>query len=106
MASLRAKSFSQALVLPFRRLLLRESCSKLFVGGLSYDTNESVLKDTFEKFGEVIEVKVICDRNSGKSKGFGFIQFYSESEAMAALHNMNGQSLEGRIIRVHYANKG
>lgn len=36
-------------------------------------------------------VKVICDRNSGKSKGFGFIQFYSESEAMAALHNMNGQ---------------
>ncbi|KAM0953582.1 putative RNA recognition motif domain, nucleotide-binding alpha-beta plait domain superfamily [Dioscorea sansibarensis] len=106
MASLRARSFSQALILPFRRLFTREACSKLFVGGLSYDTNDSVLKDTFTKFGEVIEAKVICDRISGKSKGFGFIQFSSESDAMAALHKMNGQSLEGRIIRVHYANKG
>ncbi|KAJ0979476.1 hypothetical protein J5N97_014950 [Dioscorea zingiberensis] len=106
MASLRAGSFSRALVLPARRLFMRAACSKLFVGGLSYDTNESVLKEAFTKYGEVLEAKVVCDRISGKSKGFGFIQFYSENEATTALQKMNGQSLDGRNIRVHYANQG
>ncbi|KAF8402851.1 hypothetical protein HHK36_010942 [Tetracentron sinense] len=77
-----------------------------WVAGLSYDTNETVLKDTFGQHGEIIEVKVICDRVSGKSKGFGFVQFTSGSAASAALQELDGQLLDGRNIRVHYAHKG
>lgn len=84
----------------------RHTCSKLFVGGLSYDTNETVLKDAFEQHGELIEVKVICDHVSGKSKGYGFVQFTSENTASKALEEMDGQLLDGRNIRVHYAHKG
>ncbi|KAF9599071.1 hypothetical protein IFM89_033678 [Coptis chinensis] len=73
--------------------------------GLSYDTNESVLKDAFGRHGELIEVKVICDRKSGKSKGFGFVQFTTESSAGKALQEMDGQLLDGRNIRVDYAKK-
>lgn len=84
----------------------RHSCTKLFVGGLSYDTNEPVLKDTFGKHGEIIEVKVICDHMSGKSKGYGFVKFTSETEASTALKEMNGQLLDGRQIRLEFAHKG
>ncbi|XP_062016995.1 glycine-rich RNA-binding protein 4, mitochondrial-like isoform X2 [Rosa rugosa] len=67
----------------------RHSCTKLFVGGLCYDTNEPVLKDAFGKHGEIIEVKVICDHVSGKSKGYGFVKFTSETEASTALKEMD-----------------
>ncbi|OVA01754.1 RNA recognition motif domain [Macleaya cordata] len=89
-----------------RWLVTREASSKLFVGGLSYDTNETVLKEAFGQHGEIIEVKVICDRSSGKSKGFGFVQFMSERSASTALQEMDGQLLDGRNIRVHHANSG
>ncbi|XP_056850653.1 LOW QUALITY PROTEIN: glycine-rich RNA-binding protein 3, mitochondrial [Raphanus sativus] len=82
----------------------RGSCSsKLFVGGLNYDTNEHVLKNEFEKYGQVLNVRVICDHKSGKSKGYGFVLLDSEEAAAAALASMNNQSLEGRHIRVEYA---
>ncbi|TQD77387.1 hypothetical protein C1H46_037077 [Malus baccata] len=85
-----------------RILLTRHSCSKLFVAGLSWDTNEPVLKEAFGKHGEIIEgsvklfeagnnfvVKVICDHVSGKSRGYGFVKFTSESEATIALKEMD-----------------
>ncbi|XP_021654413.1 28 kDa ribonucleoprotein, chloroplastic isoform X3 [Hevea brasiliensis] len=84
----------------------RHSCTKLFVGGLSYDTNETVLKDAFRQHGEIIEVKIICDHVSGKSQGYGFVQFTSESAASMALKEMNGQFLDGRHVRVCFAHKG
>ncbi|KAL0843526.1 hypothetical protein Bca101_016771 [Brassica carinata] len=71
--------------------------------GLSYDTNEPVLKNEFEKYGEVLHVRVICDHKSGKSKGYGFVMFDSEEAAATALASMNNQLLEGRHIRVEYA---
>ncbi|KAH6814116.1 glycine-rich RNA-binding-like protein [Perilla frutescens var. frutescens] len=74
--------------------------------GLSYDTNESVLKDAFEKYGEIIEVKVICDRVSGKSSGYGFVCYSSEAAATKALKEMDGQLLDGRNIRIHSAHRG
>eukprot|EP00268_Persea_americana_P016306 TRINITY_DN17726_c0_g1_i1.p1 TRINITY_DN17726_c0_g1~~TRINITY_DN17726_c0_g1_i1.p1 ORF type:complete len:134 (-),score=25.67 TRINITY_DN17726_c0_g1_i1:809-1210(-) len=80
--------------------------SKLFIGGLSYDTNETVLKDAFGAHGDIVEVKVICDHVTSKSKGYGFVQFTSEWEASIALQLMDGQLLDGRNIRVDYANKG
>ncbi|KAK3163150.1 hypothetical protein QOZ80_1BG0098250 [Eleusine coracana subsp. coracana] len=82
------------------------SSSKLFVGGLSYDTNETALKDAFSQHGDVIQVKVICHPRTGKSKGYGFVNFSSQDEAAAALRKMNGemQVLDERKIRVEYAN--
>ncbi|KAG6631537.1 hypothetical protein I3843_13G084500 [Carya illinoinensis] len=74
--------------------------------GLSYDTNEAVLKDAFGQHGEIIEAKVICDHVSGRSKGYGFVRFTSETAATTALNEMDGQSLDGRNIRVHYAHRG
>uniref|UniRef100_A0ACD5VA94 Uncharacterized protein n=1 Tax=Avena sativa TaxID=4498 RepID=A0ACD5VA94_AVESA len=64
------------------------ACSKLFVGGLSYDTNEIALKDAFSQHGDVVEVKVICHPVTGQSKGYGFVKFSSEIEAAAALEKM------------------
>ncbi|XP_027109022.2 glycine-rich RNA-binding protein 4, mitochondrial-like [Coffea eugenioides] len=88
-----------------RWLLSRPSSTKLFVGGLSYDTNETVLKDAFEMHGEIIEVKVICDHKSGKSKGYGFVHFTTEIAASNALKEMNDRILDGRNIRVQYVHK-
>ncbi|KAI5666077.1 hypothetical protein M9H77_15930 [Catharanthus roseus] len=59
--------------------------------GLSYDTNETILKDAFEPHGEIIEVKVICNHVSGKSKGYGFVHFTTENAASNALKEMNGK---------------
>ena len=84
----------------------RHSSTNLFVGGLSYDTNEPVLKEAFGKHGEIIEVKVICDHVSGKSKGYGFVKFASGIEASTALKEMDGQLLDGRQIRLEFAHKG
>ncbi|KAL7583567.1 glycine-rich RNA-binding protein 4, mitochondrial isoform X3 [Lactuca sativa] len=97
--------FSSSPIFRFRWMLCRHSSSKLFVGGLSYDTHEPVLKDAFEQHGELIEVKVICDHKSGKSKGYGFVHFVSEESATKALAEMHGQLLDGRNIRINYANK-
>ncbi|KAJ4976459.1 hypothetical protein NE237_001565 [Protea cynaroides] len=98
MQCLRSRSLSGTL--PFARwLIARGSCSKLFVGGLSYDTNEIVLKVAFGQYGEITEVKVICDHKSGRSKGYGFVRFTAESAASIALQKMDGQLLDGREIR-------
>ncbi|XP_028549457.1 glycine-rich RNA-binding protein 4, mitochondrial isoform X1 [Dendrobium catenatum] len=105
-----ARVSSKVALLSARKLFARDSSNKLFVGGLSYDTNETILREAFSTHGVVTQgifmpVKVICDRRSGKSKGFGFVQFSHESEAATALQQMDQQLLEGRNIRVCYANK-
>ncbi|CAN6806509.1 unnamed protein product [Brassica oleracea var. botrytis] len=79
----------------------RGSCSKLFVGGLSYDTNEPVLKNEFEKYGEVLHVRVICDHGSGKSKGYGFVVFDSEEAAATALASMDNQVKHQKLKTLH-----
>ncbi|XP_062084893.1 glycine-rich RNA-binding protein 2, mitochondrial-like isoform X2 [Humulus lupulus] len=89
-----------------RKLWARHCSAKLFVGGLSYDTNEPVLKAAFEQHGDILEVKVICDHKSGRSKGYGFVHFTSETAATAALKEMDGQLLDSRNIRVQFAQKG
>ncbi|KAK7324529.1 hypothetical protein VNO77_28158 [Canavalia gladiata] len=90
-----------------RFLCLRHhSSTKLFVAGLSYDTNEPVLRDAFGQHGEIIEVKVICDHVTGKSRGYGFVRFTSEIMAATALKEMHGQILDDRRIRVSYGHKG
>ncbi|XP_057542516.1 glycine-rich RNA-binding protein 4, mitochondrial-like isoform X3 [Amaranthus tricolor] len=71
--------------------LIRNAHTKLFVGGLSFDSNETVLRDAFSKHGDIIEVRVICDHVTGKSKGYGFVKFASEDSAASALKEMNDQ---------------
>ncbi|XP_061095146.1 cold-inducible RNA-binding protein B-like isoform X1 [Conger conger] len=78
---------------------------KLFVGGLSFDTNEQSLEDVFSKYGQITEVVVIKDRESQKSRGFGFITFENPDDAKDAMIAMNGKSLDGRQIRVDQAGK-
>ena len=78
---------------------------KLFVGGLSWDTSEEGLRQAFEPFGEVTEAKVVMDRYSGRSRGFGFVSYAEDSQADAAQQEMNGKELDGRAIRVDYANE-
>ncbi|KAG2673536.1 hypothetical protein I3760_13G096700 [Carya illinoinensis] len=83
----------------------RHSSTNLFVGGLSYDTNEAVLKDAFGQHGEIIEAKVICDHVSGRSKGYGFVRFTSETAATTALNEMDGQMAEIFECTMHTGDK-
>ena len=76
---------------------------KLFVGGLSWDTKEDSLRNFFAQAGNVVSATVITDKFSGRSKGFGFVEMSSDSEAQEAIKKLNGQSLDGRNITVNEA---
>jgi RNA recognition motif-containing protein len=78
---------------------------KLFVGGLAWATDDGGLEQAFSRFGSVREAKVIMDRESGRSRGFGFVTFDNEAEAQEAQQNMDGADLDGRSIRVNEANE-
>ncbi|CAH9101618.1 unnamed protein product [Cuscuta epithymum] len=81
------------------------SSSKLFVGGISWGTNDSSLTDAFSKYGDVVEARVITDRETGRSRGFGFVTFNSVEDASAAIQALDGQMLDGRPVRVNFANE-
>jgi len=77
--------------------------NKLFIGGLSWDTDDSGLRSAFEPFGDVREAKVITDRDTGRSRGFGFVTYANPDEASSAIEAMNGTTLDGRSLRVDMA---
>jgi len=77
--------------------------TKLFVGGLSYDTTDDSFKDGFSEAGNVTSANVIVDRMSGRSKGFGFVEFSTEEEAQKAIEMFDGKDFEGRTIKVSEA---
>ncbi|KAE8161132.1 RNA-binding domain-containing protein [Aspergillus tamarii] len=79
--------------------------SKLFIGGLSWHTTDEGLRDGFSKFGEIEEATVVRDRDTGRSRGFGFVRFTKEAEADAAVQEMNNQEFDGRTIRVDKASE-
>ncbi|MEK6705884.1 MAG: RNA-binding protein [Bdellovibrionota bacterium] len=76
---------------------------KLYVGNLPFSATEQVLKDTFAQCGTVESVKIITDRDSGRSKGFGFVEMASDAEATAAISKLNGAEYEGRAMTVNEA---
>jgi RNA recognition motif-containing protein len=76
---------------------------KLYVGNLSYNTTEDGLRNLFSSFGTVASAKIIFDRETGNSKGFGFIEMGSDDEASAAITGTNGKDFEGRQLRVNEA---
>lgn len=77
--------------------------NKLFVGNLSWGTTEESLKEFFSKAGEVVEAKIIIDRQSGKSKGFAFVTMADAAGAQKAIAELNNQDLDGRPVRVSEA---
>jgi len=77
--------------------------SKLFIGGLAWHTDDATLRSKFEEFGTVEEAVVVKDRDTGRSRGFGFVRFAQESEAEAAIQSMNNVEFDGRTIRVDKA---
>jgi len=77
--------------------------NKLFVGGLSWGTTDEGLREAFAQFGYVEEARVVLDRDTGRSRGFGFVKFAEEDQAKNALDSMNGADLDGRTLRVDYA---
>jgi RNA recognition motif-containing protein len=77
--------------------------SKLYVGNLSYNTSSSELEQLFGQHGTVQSAEIIQDRDTGRSKGFGFVQMGSDDEAQAAIAALNGQDLDGRALTVNEA---
>lgn len=79
--------------------------SKLFVGGLAWATSNDSLRTSFEPFGEVTDAVVIMDRDTGRSRGFGFVTFATPDEAESGRVAMDGAEVDGRRIRVDSANE-
>lgn len=77
--------------------------NKLYVGNLAYSIRDEDLQQSFSQFGTVTSAKVMMDRDTGRSKGFGFVEMGSDAEAQAAINGMNGQALEGRPLVVNEA---
>ncbi len=77
--------------------------NKVYVGNLDYGVSKSQLEELFSQAGQVTDAVVITDRNTGRSKGFGFVEFGSEEAATKAIELFNGQDFDGRELKVDYA---
>jgi cold-inducible RNA-binding protein len=77
--------------------------SKIYVGNLPYSVDDASLRHNFSEYGTVSSAKVMMDRDTGRSKGFGFVEMSSDAEAQAAINGMNGQALDGRALVVNEA---
>lgn len=77
--------------------------NKLYVGNLAYSVRDESLQHAFSEFGSVQSAKVMMDRDTGRSKGFGFVEMGSADEAQAAIRGLHGQQLEGRDLTVNLA---
>jgi RNA recognition motif-containing protein len=77
--------------------------NRLYVGNLSFNTNSDALRDAFAKYGEVTDVHLVTDRQTGQPRGFGFVTMGTSASAQAAIAGMNGSNLDGRSLRVNEA---
>jgi RNA recognition motif-containing protein len=76
---------------------------KLFIGGLAWKTDDASLNEAFAPFGDILEARVVLDRETGRSRGFGFVTYNSDDGATNAQKEMDGKMLDGRAIRVDIA---
>jgi cold-inducible RNA-binding protein len=76
---------------------------KVYVGNMSFNTTEDALRQAFEAFGEVVSVNIITDRDTGRPRGFGFVEMSNEDEGNAAIAGLNGQEVDGRTLNVNVA---
>ena len=79
---------------------------KLFIGGLSFTTSTEKLRETFQQVGQVESAAVVTDRDTGHSRGFGFVEMSTSEEAEQAIARFNGKELDGRALRVEKASSG
>jgi RNA recognition motif-containing protein len=77
--------------------------NKLYVGNLNYQTQEPELRDLFAQYGEVLSSNIVTDRDTGRSRGFGFVEMGTEEEARSAENALNGQEFDGRQLKVNEA---
>ena len=77
--------------------------TRIYVGNLAYSITENTLQERFAEFGEVVSAKVMMDRDSGRSKGFGFVEMGSAAATQAAIRGLHGQSVDGRALVVNEA---
>lgn len=89
--------------LPLKKSTLKEVKMNIYVGNLDWGVTEEDLKTAFEEFGQVTSAKIVTDRYSGKSRGFGFVEMPEETEAKAAISALNSKDLKGRAIKVNEA---
>ena len=82
---------------------VRVSVMNIYVGNLSYGMSEDELRDAFGAFGEVSAVKILMDRETGRSRGFGFVEMPNKSEAETAIAQLNGKDVGGRALRINEA---
>ncbi len=75
----------------------------IYVGNLHFNVSEDELRKAFEEYGEVTSVKIITDKYSGRSKGFGFVEMQNDNEAKNAIENLNGTEIKGRAVNVNQA---
>ncbi len=75
----------------------------IYVGNLHFNVSEDELRKAFEEYGEVASVKIITDKYSGRSKGFGFVEMLNDKEAKDAIDNLNGTEIKGRAVNVNQA---
>ena len=73
----------------------------IYVGNLAYSTNDESLRDAFSAYGEVTSARVVTDRMTGRSKGFGFVEMPDRTQAQAAIDALNGKDIDGRALRVN-----
>ena len=78
---------------------------KIYVGNLSDQTTEPQLRESFEKFGEISSLNIIMDRETGRPRGFAFVEMPSDDQAKKAIADLHGKSLEGNMLRVNEAKK-
>jgi len=76
---------------------------RLYVGNVSFDVSDEELEQAFSQYGEISSAKVVRDQYTGRSKGFGFVEFAQEADAQKAMEDMNGKELSGRVIKVDEA---
>jgi cold-inducible RNA-binding protein len=95
----RASLFVSVSVIPKEVFMAK----KLYVGNLSYDTNDGSLQQMFAAYGSVQSAQIVMDRDTGRSKGFGFVEMSSDQEAQAAITGLNGKEFNGRALTVNEA---
>ncbi|MFA5987947.1 MAG: RNA-binding protein [Candidatus Paceibacterota bacterium] len=98
-----ATRYRRLVALHLQRVIESQMATKLYVGGLSYSTTDVGLADAFAKAGNVVSAKVIIDKMTGRSKGFGFVEMSNEDEARAAIEMYEGKEIDGRRVRVSEA---
>lgn len=77
--------------------------SKIYVGNLSWGISTDQLKQAFEEYGDVVDAIVVTDKQTGRSRGFGFVEFKKEADAQKAVDAMNGKELDGRELVINFA---